>query len=188
MPNPTWRHCKIWEAARATSAASTFFEPISIGPNGQTFVDGALGFNNPIRLLDRESRDLWPDESRVFLSIGTGSAPGGNLEGNLIALAARLKGIVVETEKTAEGFVNDNQALVAAQNYYRFNVYHGLEHVGFEEYRAHSKIYAATTNYLRTMEVVTKTRQFVSTLFAQGTYSSRVRQHCSKGSGKFCID
>jgi hypothetical protein len=52
------KHCKICEAARATSAASTLFDPIAIGPRGETFVDGALGFNNPIRLLDRESRDL----------------------------------------------------------------------------------------------------------------------------------
>lgn len=32
--------CKIWEAARATSAASTFFDPINIA--GRDYVDGAL--------------------------------------------------------------------------------------------------------------------------------------------------
>jgi len=94
MPNPMWRHCKIWDAARATSL--NLFQS---APNGQTFVDGALGLNNPIQLLDRESRDLWPDEPCVFLSIGTGSAPGGSIEVNLITLAARLKEIVVKTER-----------------------------------------------------------------------------------------
>jgi predicted acylesterase/phospholipase RssA len=48
--------CRVWEAARATSAASTFFPPVQIGPTKQTFVDGALRHNNPIMLVDRESR------------------------------------------------------------------------------------------------------------------------------------
>lgn len=46
--------CKIWEAARATSAASTFFDPIKIG--NQRYVDGALKHNNPIEKVDEESR------------------------------------------------------------------------------------------------------------------------------------
>jgi hypothetical protein len=45
---------KIWEAARATSAASTFFDPIRIG--NQRYVDGALRYNNPIQKADIESR------------------------------------------------------------------------------------------------------------------------------------
>jgi predicted acylesterase/phospholipase RssA len=46
--------CKIWEAARATSAASTFFDPIKIGH--QRYVDGALRHNNPIEKASEESR------------------------------------------------------------------------------------------------------------------------------------
>ncbi len=34
----------IWQACRATSAATTFFDPIAIGPFKEEFVDGALGF------------------------------------------------------------------------------------------------------------------------------------------------
>ncbi|KAK0703246.1 hypothetical protein B0T26DRAFT_680951 [Lasiosphaeria miniovina] len=30
-----------WQACRATSAATTFFDPIAIGPFGEEFVDGA---------------------------------------------------------------------------------------------------------------------------------------------------
>ena len=50
--------CKIWEAARATSAASTFFDPIKIG--NRTYVDGALKHNNPIEKVDEESRGRIP--------------------------------------------------------------------------------------------------------------------------------
>jgi patatin-like phospholipase/acyl hydrolase len=46
--------CKIWEAARATSAASTFFEPIKIGD--RMYVDGALKHNNPVEKVDEESQ------------------------------------------------------------------------------------------------------------------------------------
>ncbi len=50
------RECRIWEAARATSAASTFFPSIKIGRYQQTFIDGALLNNNPIEIADDESR------------------------------------------------------------------------------------------------------------------------------------
>lgn len=36
----------IWQAARATSAVPSFFAPMEV--NGQKFVDGGLGFNNPV--------------------------------------------------------------------------------------------------------------------------------------------
>jgi patatin-like phospholipase/acyl hydrolase len=49
-------HTKIWEAARATSAASTFFEPIEIGPHRQVFLDGGTGANNPVQLLVNEAK------------------------------------------------------------------------------------------------------------------------------------
>jgi len=37
---------KIWEAARATSAAPTYFTPMTVG--NTTFVDGGLQANNPL--------------------------------------------------------------------------------------------------------------------------------------------
>ncbi|KDR66798.1 hypothetical protein GALMADRAFT_29105, partial [Galerina marginata CBS 339.88] len=43
-------NCKIWEAARATSAAPTFFKRIEIGRN-QPFIDGGLGRNNPSQVV-----------------------------------------------------------------------------------------------------------------------------------------
>jgi predicted acylesterase/phospholipase RssA len=162
------KHCKIWEAARATSAASTLFDPIAIGPRGETFVDGALGFNNPIRLLDRESRDLWPNEDRVFLSIGTGSPPSRNMQGDIFDLAKRLGEIVVETERTANGFQQDNPALVSENRYYRFNVLHGLEDVKLQEYQATAQIYAVTETYLELSDTVTKAELFISSVAATG--------------------
>ncbi|KAH7021523.1 acyl transferase/acyl hydrolase/lysophospholipase [Microdochium trichocladiopsis] len=39
---------KVWQACRATSAATTFFDPVAIGFPPEEFVDGALGMNNPV--------------------------------------------------------------------------------------------------------------------------------------------
>jgi predicted acylesterase/phospholipase RssA len=46
--NDLFNSVKIWEAYRATSAASSFFDPIAIGRFQEEFVDGATGSNNPV--------------------------------------------------------------------------------------------------------------------------------------------
>src|SRR5258708_2689210 len=66
--------CKIWEAARATSAAPTFFKWIEIG-RGQPFIDGGIGRNNPSRLLLDEAKGLFGARTLgCLVSIGTGQA------------------------------------------------------------------------------------------------------------------
>lgn len=139
---------KIWEAARATSAASTFFDPITIGSYGQRFVDGALKHNNPINLVDLESSEIWPRQDRIIISIGTGSAPGGNLLGNLKDLAKKLAKIVTDTEEENELFRRKHQDMVDSQRLYRFNVQQGLADVGLEEHEAKARIVAHTNHYL----------------------------------------
>ncbi|THC94944.1 hypothetical protein EYZ11_005583 [Aspergillus tanneri] len=71
---------KIWEAARATSAAPTIFKPFFHSPSGQGYQDGAIYYNNPMEIAIRERRLLWPDTLEnqhpdVFLSVGTGYKP-----------------------------------------------------------------------------------------------------------------
>lgn len=67
--------CAIWEAARATSAAPTFFKPITIEsplPKA-TYVDGGLQNNNPAELARAEAQKIWPKAKRFcIISIGTG--------------------------------------------------------------------------------------------------------------------
>ncbi|KAG8670481.1 hypothetical protein FPOAC1_009897 [Fusarium poae] len=79
-PNPkTWT---IWEAVRATSAATTVFEPFVHGPPGKEirYIDAGFGYNNPSDLILQEARSLWEGDHYlslhtdvgVFLSLGTG--------------------------------------------------------------------------------------------------------------------
>ncbi|RPA74249.1 hypothetical protein BJ508DRAFT_418731 [Ascobolus immersus RN42] len=66
-----------WEAARATSAAPTYFRPYQHAPTNQVFQDGALHYNNPIAVAHAERLNLWPSlsarEPDILLSIGTGN-------------------------------------------------------------------------------------------------------------------
>src|SRR5579871_4847572 len=67
--------CAMWKAARATSAAPTFFMPIKVEPPlpAITYVDGGLGHNNPSRLAQLEAKRIWPTaRSCCLVSIGTG--------------------------------------------------------------------------------------------------------------------
>lgn len=66
------------EAARATSAAPTYFAPALINDkiNQNTLVDGGIFANNPSAVAYAEARRRWPDEEIILVSVGTGSIIG----------------------------------------------------------------------------------------------------------------
>ncbi|PHH77916.1 hypothetical protein CDD80_7598 [Ophiocordyceps camponoti-rufipedis] len=73
---PPEREMRLWEAARATSAAPTYFAPYAHSGTSQVYLDGGLWHNNPIRIADAESRAIWPSskprQPDLILSIGGG--------------------------------------------------------------------------------------------------------------------
>ena len=145
---------KIWEAARATSAASSFFESIQIGQPPQKFLDGAVGRNNPVSILWDEAKRVWPPGSRSMdsaiecvVSIGTGVPSPGAFGESLRDVFNTLKAAATETQNTADQFVRDHEELVRKDGYYRLNVTHGLGEVGLEEADQAGVIIAATARY-----------------------------------------
>lgn len=150
--------CKIWEAARATSAASTFFEPITIGKFGQRFVDGALRHNNPIEVADLESKAMFPGEERMIVSMGTGLEPPRDVTGNAMHLIKTLIGLVTDTEHRNQMFRSQHQDMVDRGHLYRFNVNQGLASIGLEEYKHKGQIAGLTGRYLKNPD----TRQAVA--------------------------
>ncbi|KAK4031668.1 hypothetical protein C8A01DRAFT_51327 [Parachaetomium inaequale] len=147
----------IWQACRATSAATTFFDPIVIGPFDEEFVDGALGANNPVYTLWNQAQDVWGGQLRgslkCLVSIGTGVPSLQPVRDDVIGIWATLKDLATETEKTAQQFHRDKSDLDDEGRYYRFNVDHGLEEIGLEESKKKTEIAAATRRYVESQAV-----------------------------------
>jgi predicted acylesterase/phospholipase RssA len=156
----------IGEAVRATSAATSFFEPVTIGPRGRKFVDGGLGANNPVEQMWNEAQDIWcPGEIELgevlkcFVSIGTGD-PGRKpiAKKFLKFFSDTLVDIATQTEDTAKLFVERHRRLYEGKRYFRFNVQQGLQEVGLEEYKKSALIDAATTEYMDMRETKSATQ------------------------------
>lgn len=142
--------CAIWQACRATSAAPTFFPPIEIGRPPVAFVDGGLGYNNPIRALMEEASHLWPNEKiGCVVSVGTGVPASNDIGRRIKPLLQTLKNMSLDTQKVAREFEADMRSRYEGQNlYFRFNVQHGLEKVGLEEWNHLDTVKVATQDYL----------------------------------------
>lgn len=155
---------KIWEAARATSAATTFFDPITI--DGETFVDGATGANNPVNELWSEAGDIWgdgggldPSKVQSLVSIGTGTPASVAFGPDVAGLSRALKAISTETEMTASTFQKHHSKLFQAGRAFRFSVVAGLEHVGLHEVEKWDEIKASTNAYMQAEDTFIKLRQ-----------------------------
>jgi predicted acylesterase/phospholipase RssA len=67
--------CPIWQAARATSAAPSYFSPawVDVPDPGGWYIDGGLRRNNPSEVALSEARKYWKSVRRFcIVSIGTG--------------------------------------------------------------------------------------------------------------------
>ncbi len=157
----------IWEAARATSAASSFFDPISIGKHGQEYVDAGLGCNNPVDEVWTEAQEIWAPEGedlaalvKCFISIGTGNPGTSPIEDSALKMFSKtLKEIATETEKTADLFAKRNRGLIFQERYFRFNVDQGLQSVGLEEFKREKEIVSATSLYMESLHMQTQARR-----------------------------
>ncbi len=169
----------IWQAGRATAAASTFFDPVAIGPHGDEFVDGATGANNPIYQLWVEAQDMWgqdllsgsgsgngggggaslfEDRMRCVVSVGTGVPATLEYGAHFIGRLQTLKRVATDTEATAELFGRDRRRLQEQGRYFRFSVGRGLEDVRLEQAHRMGDIAAATTRYVAAQDVAAQVR------------------------------
>lgn len=143
--------CSIWEAGRATSAAPTFFDPITF-TNGIIFRDGALEANNPIHEVLQEAMTEFPSEEiDTIVSIGTGVPTSINMGNGLISVAKACSMIATSTERIARQFEADLRASNRhlQGRYFRFNVSKGVEGVRLEEWQKADVMISNTLSYLR---------------------------------------
>ena len=128
-------HCTVVEAAQATSAAPTFFDPVTIKGLGATLYDGALKSNNPVEELVSEIDAEFADRPiGCIISIGTGVSKSEKLGKSLVTIAKVCADIAMDTENTHERF-RDRECGTDGRfcgKYFRFNVEQGLQGVGLE--------------------------------------------------------
>lgn len=144
----------ICQAALATSAATTFFEPVRIG--NRIFADGGLGANNPVDEVEGEAVDIWCSESgdlkplvKCFVSIGTGNPGIEAFEESMFKfLGQTVVSIATETEETEKRFIARWRKHFDENRYFRFNVDQGLQNVGLDEYQQQGAMESATDRYL----------------------------------------
>ncbi|CAE6439267.1 unnamed protein product [Rhizoctonia solani] len=156
-------NCKIWKAARATSAAPTFFKGVSIkGENGilMRFVDGGIAVNNPTERVLAEAQSLFPDgHLSCILSIGTGQGKTiamaeSSVIKNMISRDVQLTDTVKKMATDCEVVANDMSNRFAPHPgvYFRFNVDQGTQDIGLGEHAKLSELAAHTSAYLRLHE------------------------------------
>ncbi|CAK7238307.1 hypothetical protein SEUCBS140593_010533 [Sporothrix eucalyptigena] len=133
-------NCTIWEASRATSAAPAYFDPISIGDPGEeeTFVDGGLGYNNPIEQVLEEACRIFPKRKvACIVSIGTGLARvirfPSSPKTSPFKLVDALTKMATESDTTAERV--QVRFRETQDTYFRFSVDRGLDNIDLAEWK-----------------------------------------------------
>jgi hypothetical protein len=160
--NPGMAHnIPIWEAARATTAAPTYFDTVQIG--NWRFGDGGLGANNPTREMFFEVTQMNGNAHEclnLILSIGTGQTAKGTMFGDgplakyLNPLFAARK-LATDSEKAHEWM--DATAKMLNVPYERFNVSkeHGLGEMKLDEWKKPSRLSQRDKSTLDNIEEIT---------------------------------
>lgn len=164
------KYTKIWQAVRATSAASGLFHPlvIQMGDTSvyrETYTDGATRCNNPIGQLWNEARNVFSKGDATFedcidciISIGTGKPTVEAFGRSFKQIAKALVKITTETEETARSFYLEHEALGKDGRYCRLTVDNGLQGIGIEDSGMKDRIIAVTKNYLSQPDTDAKLR------------------------------
>ena len=159
----TSANCAIWEAARATTAAPTFFKRIYIAEPGQIkeeFIDPGLGCNNPVLEVLDESVAIFGDTRRLgcVVSIGTGHpgtiglAKPSRFQRILpTQLVDVLKKIATDCQNTARGM--DRRFEKVPDVYFRLDAVHGVGTIPLEEWKKMGAVISRTRGYMQDLTV-----------------------------------
>ena len=178
-PHP---NCKIWEAARATSAAPTFFKHIKIGR--AHYIDGGLGRNNPSRVvLDEAKRLFGARHIGCLVSIGTGLAETISVKKPRAFvptdISDTLKAITSDCGATHEAMLGLFAKLPTT--YFRLNVAHGMQRIKISEWERLGNVEAHTAQYMKRKEIEEKLALLVDVIRvprAQLTIEQLSKQRC----------
>ncbi|KAF8600495.1 hypothetical protein BDV93DRAFT_476415, partial [Ceratobasidium sp. AG-I] len=142
--------CTIVQAARATSATIGLFKPAIINDQGikLSYVDARLGNANPTGCMLSEVEHIFPDRLvSSILSLGAGRTlpPGIN---NISDLGMS---IATDRERVAQELARRFQ--YTEEFYFRFDVEHGLQDIGFGSWEKMGEIISHTRRYTKEIDV-----------------------------------
>ena len=141
--NPAQAHnVPIWQVARATAAAPTYFKPVVI--DGLEHLDGGFEANNPCEEIYDEVMKMnnrYEKCTNLILSIGTGKNNKMNrFQGkwfgrywNYLNFARKW---ATDSERTHEKMLQNRARSRFKFNYYRLNVEDGLDLMKLDGWRA----------------------------------------------------
>ena len=179
----TTYNCTIVEAARATTAAPTFFKGFEAA-NSQRFLDTGLRWSNPVQLVVEEARSLYANRPlSCVLSLGAGTTGVIGLEEpdtfqkSLPTKVLRfLRRIASECEDRSEEMARQLNKLGKPNLYIRLNVDQGLEGVSLEEWNRLDEVETHTRQYLYKFGVNQQVDRLVTIL--QGNAIQSIRVYC----------
>jgi patatin-like phospholipase/acyl hydrolase len=123
----SFEDCTIWQVARATSAATTFFKSIKCGRDEIEFIDAGFGYNNPCEVLIEEAKKTFPAAGEMqVLSIGTGLGDVVTIKDNRFSILNALKKMASSSKQVTDRLSDEygNGCI-----YFRFNVDRGLQDI-----------------------------------------------------------
>jgi len=154
--------CRIWEAARATTATPKLFKPISIANSGVAlrYIDARHGGNNPVSQVLEEAEALFPNRPiSCVISIGSGHPSTihipnlgflqrvGLLSDDILRTVSAMASDCEEKhQETARRFANSPGL------YFRLNVREGMQDVGSEEWKKYHYVASHTQQYMKMQE------------------------------------
>lgn len=146
--NPGLAHdIPIWQVARATSAAPTYFKTVKI--DKLKYLDGGFGgYNNPTLEIFDEVRIMNNNNSgsvNLVVSVGTGKKNKVSRWTNSRLSALRYIRYLNFAKEWATESESMHKQMLKEQNnvdfhYFRFNVDKGLDDIKLDEWRARGKI------------------------------------------------
>ncbi|KAF7924653.1 uncharacterized protein EAE97_010604 [Botrytis byssoidea] len=180
-------HIPIWQVARATTAAPTYFKPFQL--LNERFVDGGYGHNNPTSRTFAEVEQVHGKGTvAITLSIGTGRPtkvqPIARQNSGLISHYRQMIKYTATTTTDSEHTHEYVKALTADRcTYERFNVDGGLGDIDLGEWRVHGnenmtlkRIREQTHVYLNQSEVRRRMEQVAKMLVRNRQERSRTEK------------
>jgi predicted acylesterase/phospholipase RssA len=181
------KDCKIWEAARATTAAPVYFKDITLrrGEFEKRYVDAAIGYNNPTEvLLDEAARVFYRTRKLgAVVSLGTGTRSRSLVSpqevGHItyaIGAAKTMKDVTVDTEAVHRRVQNIFKDVTST--YFRFNLPDGAAKVKLNGYKQMGMLKEMTASYLKQKHVADEIEALVDVLRLKKTQHLTVGHVC----------